>query len=366
MSVLCRESWDGTDGSLCVVPDAEDLRAAVAADAGHVVAARRGRHRLHRGRRPGSRHPPASTAVSLCVYQVILVRHLSLPRFVVMVIPLRPPSLRLLVARRHCRCSSIGRGVHRHHVPATAVAAVSYPAVHDGVGASAVLERRGVVEAAELVHSRRREEVVRGDGGASAKVQVVELLQVVCSGDHGVILLLLAPPAQRLRVRVIQAAGLRCDGRPGCSGDMVIVHAVRLRHNAVEVVAEGQRGLGLLEALGGAADGERAALQDALHVVPAHVEVGDGVEPAELDRSDVVRLRSLLLRAYKKNADPSLSFSTMNSPSARGACMHASRRKVLHVTCVGYIISLSIWCDSNQSTATARALDLQLNSFLSN
>jgi hypothetical protein len=37
---------------------------------------------------------------------------------------------------------------------------------------------------------------------------------------------------------------------------------------------------------------------DALHVVFADVEVGHGAQPAELDRSDVVRLRGLLLCAY--------------------------------------------------------------------
>jgi hypothetical protein len=75
------------------------------------------------------------------------------------------------------------------------------------------------------------------------------------------ILLLLAPPAQRLCIRVVQAAGLRRrlerDGRPGWSGGVVIVCAVRrqggavaeLRHDAAEVVAEGQCGLDLLEAL---------------------------------------------------------------------------------------------------------------------
>jgi hypothetical protein len=92
-------------------------------------------------------------------------------------------------------------------------------------------------------------------------VQVVELLQVVRSDDHAVILLLLAPPAQRLRVWVVQAAGLRRrlerDGRPGYSGGVVVVRTIRrqgdavteLRRNAAEVIAEWQRGLGLLEAL---------------------------------------------------------------------------------------------------------------------
>jgi hypothetical protein len=59
---------------------------------------------------------------------------------------------------------------------------------------------------------------------------------VVGSGDRNMILLLLVPPAQRLRVRVVHAAGLRRrlerDGRPGWSGGV-----------------EGQRGLGLLDAL---------------------------------------------------------------------------------------------------------------------
>jgi hypothetical protein len=84
----------------------------------------------------------------------------------------------------------------------------------------------------------------------------------VGSGDHGMILLLLAPPTQRLCVRVVQAAGLRCrlerDGRPGWSGSVVVVFTVlrqggavaELRCDAAEVVAEGQRGLGLLEAIG--------------------------------------------------------------------------------------------------------------------
>jgi hypothetical protein len=54
-----------------------------------------------------------------------------------------------------------------------------------------------------------------------------------------------------------------------------------------------QRELGGAPA-GSAPDGEVAA-EDALHVVAAHVEVGNGVEPAELDRSDVVRLRRLFL-----------------------------------------------------------------------
>ncbi len=53
-----------------------------------------------------------------------------------------------------------------------------------------------------------------------------------------------------------------------------------------------------MQALGGGADGEGGAVEDALDVVAAHVEVGDGVEPPELDRRDVVRLRRLLLGAY--------------------------------------------------------------------
>jgi hypothetical protein len=75
------------------------------------------------------------------------------------------------------------------------------------------------------------------------------------------ILLLLASPAQRLRLRVVQAAGLchrlERDGRSGWSGGVMVVRVVRrqggavaeLRHDAAEVVAEGQRGLGLIEAL---------------------------------------------------------------------------------------------------------------------
>jgi hypothetical protein len=75
------------------------------------------------------------------------------------------------------------------------------------------------------------------------------------------ILLLLAPPTHRLHVRVVQAAGLRRrlkrNGRPGWSGGVVVVRAVRrqggavaeLQHDAAEVIAEVQRGLGLLEAL---------------------------------------------------------------------------------------------------------------------
>jgi hypothetical protein len=75
------------------------------------------------------------------------------------------------------------------------------------------------------------------------------------------ILLLVASPAQRLRLRVVQAAGLcrrlEHDGRPGWSGGVMVVRVVRhqggavaeLRRDASEVVAEGQRGLGLLEAL---------------------------------------------------------------------------------------------------------------------
>jgi hypothetical protein len=291
--------------SLCVVPDTEDLRAATA-NARHVVAARRSRHRLRRGRRPG-RHPPA-TAVRLCVEQVILVGHLS-SLSVVVAIPLwGPPSLHLLMARRQCRCSGNGRSVHRHHVAAAAPVAVSaHRVVYDGVGAGAVL-RGGVVDASEAVHRRRlprlREEVV------CAHVQVVELLQAVRGGDRRVVLLLLAPPAQQLRVRVVRVRGrLERDGRPGRGG--VVVRAVRRQGGAVAelrgdaadvVVADGERGggLGLPEALGGgAADGERAALEDALDLVPAHVEVGHGIEPAELDRRNVVRLRRLLLRGCK-------------------------------------------------------------------
>jgi hypothetical protein len=83
----------------------------------------------------------------------------------------------------------------------------------------------------------------------------------VDNGDHGMIMLLLAPHAQRLHVRVVQAAGLRHwlerDGRPGWSGGVVVVCVVRrqggavaeLRHDAAEVVAKWQRGLGLLDAL---------------------------------------------------------------------------------------------------------------------
>jgi hypothetical protein len=60
---------------------------------------------------------------------------------------------------------------------------------------------------------------------------------------------------------VVQAAGLRRwlerDGRPGWSGGVVVVRAVRcqggavveLRHDAAEVVAKWQRGLSLLDAL---------------------------------------------------------------------------------------------------------------------
>jgi hypothetical protein len=58
---------------------------------------------------------------------------------------------------------------------------------------------------------------------------------------------------------------------------------------------------GILEAPGRAANRQRAALQDALHVVAVHVEVGDGVEAPELDRGDVVGLRCLLLGAYVRN-----------------------------------------------------------------
>jgi hypothetical protein len=61
---------------------------------------------------------------------------------------------------------------------------------------------------------------------------------------------------------------------------------------------------GVLEAPGRAANRQRAALEDALHVVPVHVEVGDGVEPAELDRSDVVGFRGLLLGAYVRGNVP--------------------------------------------------------------
>jgi hypothetical protein len=45
---------------------------------------------------------------------------------------------------------------------------------------------------------------------------------------------------------------------------------------------------------------ERVALHDLLHVVPRDVEVGDGVQAAELDRRNVVRLGRLLLRGCTK------------------------------------------------------------------
>jgi hypothetical protein len=300
----------GVRSLLSVIPDTEELRAAMA-NAGHVVvAACRRRHRWSRGRRPG-RHPPAAVG-RLCVHQVALVPHLRRMFAGFVVVPLCP-CMHLLVA--HHRRGGRRGSAHGHHVAAAygATVAVPYPVVHDGVGAGAMLQR-GVVDAAEAVHRRlpRREEVVR----AGAQVQVVELLQAVRGRDHRVVLLLLAPPAwQRLRIRMVQAGGgarLERDGRPSGGGGGVIVRSVgrqgaavaELRGDAADVVAHhagmmlrGRGGLGLLEALGSAADGERAAVQDALHVVAAHVEVGDGVEAAELDRRDVVRLRRLLLRA---------------------------------------------------------------------
>jgi hypothetical protein len=51
------------------------------------------------------------------------------------------------------------------------------------------------------------------------------------------ILLLLAPPVQRLRVQVVQVAGLRRrlerDGWPGWSGGVVVVRTVRRQGGAV-------------------------------------------------------------------------------------------------------------------------------------
>jgi hypothetical protein len=298
---------------------------------------------------PPCRHPSAT--IVLRVHQVALVPHLSsLLGFVV------GPCMHLLVAH-HCRCSGCSGSAHRHHV-ATAAAngagavAIADPAVvDDGVGAGAVLERR-TVDATQAVHRSGggllpcREKVVRA---GRAQVQVVEVLQAVRGRDHRVVLLLLAPPAAAhwlLRVRVVQACGggarLERDGRPGGA---VVVRAVRRRqgsavaelrgdaanvvaHHAGVVVLRGRCGLGLLEALGGAADGEGAAVQDALHVVAAHVEVGDGVEAAELDRRDVVRLRCLLLGAciHDGRLHSASSVQIFRERAFRfrshGACMH--------------------------------------------
>jgi hypothetical protein len=63
------------------------------------------------------------------------------------------------------------------------------------------------------------------------------------------------------------------------------------------MISCGRGGLGLLEALGGAAEGESAAIQDALDVVATHVKFGEGVEATDLDRCDIVCLRFLLLCA---------------------------------------------------------------------
>lgn len=56
---------------------------------------------------------------------------------------------------------------------------------------------------------------------------------------------------------------------------------------------------GELQALGRATDGE-GALGYGLHVVAVHLEIGDGIDPAEFDRRYVVRLGRFLLRRCHK------------------------------------------------------------------
>ncbi|BAS79750.1 Os02g0614325, partial [Oryza sativa Japonica Group] len=165
---------------------------------------------------------------------------------------------------------------------------------------------------------RRLEEVV---GGGAAEVQLLEVLEAVRGGSDGGVLLGLAPPARRRRrrlaVRVVHGERRRLlerDGRPA----VVVVVVVRGGVGAHPDVGQAGDDAGAVH-VGGAPDGgagrlrvvrrllqpprraahrQRAALQDALDVVAAHVKVGDGVEPPELDRRDVVRLRRLLLGAY--------------------------------------------------------------------
>jgi hypothetical protein len=83
-----------------------------------------------------------------------------------------------------------------------------------------------------------------------------------------------------------------------------------------------QRELGGGATASSAPDGEVAA-EDALHVVAAHVKVGDGVEPAELDRSDVVRLRRLFLSTCSSGISVA-SFGSRNKSTKKIELMHCT------------------------------------------
>jgi hypothetical protein len=70
------------------------------------------------------------------------------------------------------------------------------------------------------------------------------------------------------------------------------------------MISCGRGSLGLLEVLGSVAEGESAAIQDALDVVATHVKFGEGVEATDLDRCDIVCLASssCVLKAPKERS----------------------------------------------------------------
>ena len=118
---------------------------------------------------------------------------------------------------------------------------------------------------------------VRGGGH-----QVVQHGEAGLAGEHVVVVLVLvlvlASVPRRRRRR-----------RGGSSSSLLHQGSSRGRDAAVGVV--------VLPAAREVGRQERAAGHDPVGVVARDVEVGDGVEAAELDGRDVVRLRRLLLRA---------------------------------------------------------------------
>lgn len=149
--------------------------------------------------------------------------------------------------------------------------------------------------------------------GAAPQVELLKLLKALggCGSHRHAFMLRLAPPPHRLlRVRVVHADRLRLckrNARPtvgrcaaadpfGYLGVEAIIAVGGDHPKAVHTFLGVLRDV--LESLCGPANRKRAALEDALDVVAAHVEVGDCAQPTELYRRDVVRLRGLLLGTY--------------------------------------------------------------------
>jgi hypothetical protein len=161
------------------------------------------------------------------------------------------------------------RRLGEEHGQAAVGAALAVVAVADAgeqrrrrAGHGNVLRRVAVVVAA-----------VRGGGH-----QVVQHGEAGLAGEHVVVVLVLASVPRRRR------------HRGGSSSSS-------LRHQGSSRGRDGAVGVVVLPAAREVGRQQRAAGHDPVGVVAREVEVGDGVEAAELDGRDVVRLRRLLLRA---------------------------------------------------------------------